>query len=127
MNRFFYNRYGMDNLNKILICIWLIFVAAGNVFYKRIFVSLGSLFLIVAILRMFSRNKAARYKENMYVINKISDIKLKYKQFAARKKDKNHNYFKCPNCKKYMSVPSKVGKVCIICANCKTQFIRKSR
>jgi len=121
------NAYGIDKFNYFLLILWLIMAFLGNFLKNRSLILAGTILICYIFFRMISFNKSKRYYENQKFLSYYNKYTLKFKQFAARCKDKKHNYYRCPNCKQYLSVPKGVGKICIVCSKCKTQFIRKSK
>ncbi len=116
-----------DEYNRFLIIIWLILMVAGNIFEMPRLIMASTILVIYILFRMFSKNKQKRFYENQRFLTISRRYTLKAKQFIARAKDKTHNYYRCPKCKQYMSVPKGVGKICIVCAKCKNQFVRNSK
>ena len=41
-------------------------------------------------------------------------------------RDKDHRYFKCPNCGQQLRVPRGKGKITVTCRNCGVSFEEKS-
>ena len=75
--------------------------------------SYGALFW--CIFRMYSRNITARRRENTAFLS-----------FFSHLKDKEHRYFRCPQCKQTVRVPRDRGKINIRCPRCNRQFIKKT-
>ena len=44
----------------------------------------------------------------------------------AVRRDKEHRYFKCPNCGQYLRVPRGKGKITVNCRNCGASFEERS-
>ncbi len=122
--RFFYGRYGFDNLGKALMLLYVIIailnVIIGTVTSRYILYTLQWVLLIFILFRMFSRNIAARRKENTFyekhfgnsvnmIFTRIKDIRYK-------------RYRRCPNCKAYARLPIKRGKHSVRCPACHTEF-----
>lgn len=42
------------------------------------------------------------------------------------RRDKEHRYFKCPNCGQYLRVPRGKGKITVNCRNCGASFEERS-
>ena len=119
-----YGRYGGDTLNKVLIwvyAIWIILFSIVLIFVDSVWfsvsywVSSGALFFWI-IFRMFSRNIAARRKENDAF---CGFFKLRKNKFRDRK---THVYRKCPDCKAVLRLPKAKGKHYVICPRCKNRF-----
>ncbi len=127
LRRIFYNMYGMDKLGYFTIITSIILNLSGSLFKIRLFILLGEVVFLYSAFRFISYNKAQRYRENEKFLKITSDLKRKTNQSKARHLDKKNNYFKCPKCKTYLSVPKGVGKVCIVCRKCNHQFISHSK
>lgn len=113
-------RYGSDQLNLALLGLCIVMILLGT-FLGRAF-AWASLFnilcyipLILCIFRMYSRNIAARRRENQAFLG-----------FFQRIKDREHRYFRCPRCGQVVRVPRGRGKINIRCPKCSEQFIRNS-
>ena len=123
LRRFMQGRYGSDQLNIVLILLVVVLSILNNVLY--VFISSSFLYsllsivytvvVIFAFFRMFSRNIVRRQAENQKWLN-----------FWARLKDRNHRYYRCPNCKQRVRVPRHKGKISIRCPRCGEKFIRKT-
>ena len=121
--RFMYGRYGNDALGNFLFILNFIFTIA-NIFINSLTIYLFSLVTVFFIFfRMFSRNIAARSKENQKFLNIrtrfTSFFKNRHRRFKERK---NHVYKKCPNCKATLRLPRKKGKHTCCCPKCKNSF-----
>lgn len=127
LRRFFANMYGMDKLGYFTVILSIIFTLTGNIFKIRLPILLSEVLFLYSIFRFISHNKGARYQENQKFIKFYDKFQLSVHQAKSRAKDKKNNYYKCPKCKTYLSVPKGVGKVMIVCVKCKHQFVKKSR
>ena len=117
--RFMSGRYGADRLNMVILCCGLAASVLSSLFAGK---AVGTLFwflsyglMILAIIRMLSRNTYKRYQENR-----------KFLQVFDRLKDRNHRYFDCPKCRETVRAPRGKGKISITCPRCKERFIRKT-
>lgn len=132
--RFMYGRNGMDQLNQGLffsyIALWLLGLVLGIFIHGRAFHSLLNvltLALCVAILfRAFSKNLAKRREENSRYLQWIGPKKTKFTVYMARKRDKEHKYFTCSNCKTVCRVPTGKGRIEITCPKCGNKIRGKS-
>ena len=116
---FMMGRYGTDKLNMWLLGIGVIasvlsMLIPGNG-VKMILVTVSYIFLILALIRCFSRNTYKRYQENR-----------KFLQLLDRFKDRQHRYFSCPKCRQTVRVPRGKGKISITCPKCREKFIKKT-
>lgn len=113
IKRFMYGRYGTDTLNLVLI----IAAFLCNLFGRNYILYLISLALItLALLRMFSRNIAARRRENAWLTG----------LFKPRADAKTHRHFACPKCRQKVRVPKGKGKIMITCPKCGEKFAKKT-
>ena len=124
-------RYGIDALYKALLVIYLILVVTGSALarvsrpvYTVLWV-LSLAVLIYAIFRSFSRNIAARQRENARWLALTAPIRregrLLRDKWAFRK---THVFKKCPGCKAVLRLPRKKGKHTVNCPHCHKNFYR---
>jgi hypothetical protein len=76
---------------------------------------LSYVFLILALVRCFSRNTYKRYNENRRFSLLLDQIK-----------DRNNRYYSCPKCRQTVRVPRGKGKIAITCPKCREKFIKKT-
>lgn len=115
MRQFLAGRYGMDQLNMLLLYVNLI-LAVIVLFTGNLWLNLLTyISLAVILFRMLSRNIYRRHQENR-----------RYLQLLDRLKDKNNRYFHCPKCKQMVRVPRGKGKIAITCPRCKERFVKKT-
>ena len=134
ITRFMYGRNGVDALNRallwvyVLVCLIRTVVAAGlrsRVGAAVCDVALWVLMLLI-FFRMFSKNLYKRRQENQKWVNWWWSVKNRGAGARARHADKEHRYFKCPNCGQQLRVPRGKGKVTITCRNCGVSFDEKT-
>lgn len=142
-------RYGMDQLNRALTIVALIFIVINFFFRLRIINWIAVVLLIYIYCRMFSRNISRRAAENQRYMQFAGSIRSKFgrgnqssygssgygnyggsngygsSRRAKPKKDKNHKIMKCPGCGEKLRVPKGVGKINITCPHCHTKFTKK--
>ena len=122
--RFFYGRYGTDTLNKTLLWVYvavlLVYTVASLFIDSALFVLLYFVLSISLVFwmfsRMFSRNIAARRRENEKF---CSFFRLRRNKFRDRK---THIYKKCPSCRAVLRLPKAKGKHAVVCPRCKHRF-----
>lgn len=110
-------RNGIDELEKLLIIIYLVLFVISW-FIKNIFLDLSCVLLVIIIIfRFFSKNIFSRDKENaMYI--KIKNILL-FKNKKGKKNDDNI-YKKCNKCHTIirLPLPAKRGIKHVKCPKC---------
>lgn len=127
-----YGRYGNDQLNNALLIIGVVFGLLSVIFggiVEWIFMLLQFGFLAVWAMRAFSRNHFKRRTENqMYLVfrGKLSQRFKGVSAFFKRLADREHKYFKCPNCNSRLRVPRGRGLITVTCPRCRTKFDKKS-
>ena len=126
LQRFFYGRYGGDQLNWALLILYLLLWLLGVVTRIVVFPILSWLLFFLVLFRMLSRNTAKRWAENQKFLRDWNKDKGFFTTRAAQWRDKDHRYYKCPKCKNKLRVPRGKGKIQITCPVCRTEFIRKT-
>ena len=127
-------RYGVDQMNIGVLVLSMACTLTASLTGWLAASLLGMLLLAYGIFRMFSRNIAARQKENQQFLKLWNQAKGlwyrirswfrgKQRQFQDRK---THCYFSCPKCRKKLRVPKGKGKIEICCPICGTKFIKKT-
>ena len=112
-------RYGTDKLNSVLLwtglilCLVSMFVPVG--WANLVLSLLAQVFMVVALLRCFSRNTYKRYQENRRFLFMLQKLK-----------DREHRYFSCPKCRQSVRVPKGKGKISITCPKCRERFVKKT-
>lgn len=126
LQRFMYGRYGNDQLNLFLIGTYLIFFFLAAIMDTGLFSLLGELLLLLALFRMLSRNLAKRGEENRKFMKKATPVLQWLRLRKNILKDKEHRYFRCPNCGQQLRVPRGKGKITVTCRSCGASFQEKS-
>ena len=126
LQRFMYGRYGNDQLNTALLvlylALYLVYFLTG--FDPLYWISFA--LILFALFRMLSRNPARRRAENARFL-KVAGPAIRW--FRLRRtihRDKEHCYFKCPNCGQQLRVPRGKGKITVTCRSCGAVFEEKS-
>ncbi len=113
---FMMGRYGTDQLNRWLLICGIVLMVLGSILGHRFplfnLLTLAAYVpLIWCMCRMYSRNIAARQKENRAFL-----------QFFSRLKDREHRYYRCPQCRQTVRVPRGRGRISIRCPKCSNRF-----
>jgi len=123
--RFMYGRYGMDELGKLLIITYFVFVIA-NIFINSIYFYIISLVIaLLFTLRVFSRAVHVRKKENDRYLKIRKDIKNFFVLQKSRFKDrKTHIYRRCPSCGAVLRLlrRKEKGENSVKCPRCSHSF-----
>ena len=126
MTRFMAGRYGGDQLNLFLIALYLILYVIFLFTRLLVFELAGTVLLVVSLFRSLSRNLPQRRAENTRFLQIVRPIWRKWTGFRARAHDKDHRYFKCPNCGQQMRVPKGKGRITVHCRSCGAAVEEKS-
>ena len=127
MQRFMAGRYGNDQLNQFIFIVAIISMVLEIITRQSLFYTLTLVLLILAYVRVFSRNINKRYEENMKFLQKKDAILNKFRKqiyYAAQRR--NYHIYTCPQCKQKIRIPKGKGKISITCPKCRTSFIKKS-
>ncbi len=118
----------MDELSKLLFwCglagITLACLLGGGL--SSLFFFFGSLMLIFAFVRAFSRRLQQREAENLLYLRYLDKKKREKQAAKERRAQKDFVFFKCPGCGQYLRVPRGKGKIHISC-RCGYTLYRKT-
>lgn len=121
--RFMYGRYGADELYRFLnISFYVLFIL--DLIIRSTLLSAAALAVLIwATYRVFSKNIAARQKENA----KYLKIKNSFVNFFKLQKNKwrdrkTHVYKKCSKCGAVLRLPRKKGTHRAKCPGCSNTF-----
>ena len=127
LRRLLVGRYGMDALNKALFVIALILLVISFFRPYRGLDLLVLILLVIGYFRFFSRNIAARYRENQRFLFLLAKPRAFFRKRKYRfDQRKTYRFYRCPKCRKELRVPIGKGKIRVICPRCGEEFIRKS-
>ena len=127
LNRFMYGRYGLDSLSKMLVVCALVIDLISALANSIVISVIALVPFIVAVLRILSKNKAKRVKENYRYLSYTQQIRKNARKLKQRIMElRTHKYYKCPSCKTKLRVPRGKGKVKITCPKCRESFVAKS-
>lgn len=126
MTRFMAGRYGGDQLNLLLMALYLILYVLYLFTRVLAFELLATVLVFVSLFRSLSRNLEARRAENNKFLQFARPIARRWNTFRARTHDREHRYFKCPNCGQQMRVPKGKGRITVHCRSCGAVFEEKS-
>lgn len=119
--RFMYGRNGVDALCWALFILELVLSLVSAIVRVQVvstvlyYVSMVLMFIV--LLRMFSRNLAARRAENAKFLAWWQPKQNAIRGAKARRADSAHKYVRC-SCGAWCRVPRGVGKVELTCPKC---------
>lgn len=127
---FFRDRYGIDELGKAMIAVYiiLVFITAGlGIFLRGIAMLvirlIMFLFAAVIIFRMLSKSIYLRRNENEKYKKLSQSIKSWFKLQNDRFRDrKTHVYKKCPKCRAVLRLKRIKGDHRAVCPRCSESF-----
>ena len=125
LQRFMYGRYGNDQFNLLIgtyLVLYLLFVLTG--FAPLYWLSL--VLIAYSLFRLLSRNPARRRSENARFLSIVNPVLRWLRLRRTIHRDKEHRYFKCPNCGQQLRVPRGKGKITVTCRGCGASFQEKS-
>ncbi len=126
LQRFMYGRYGNDQLNMALLALsvtcYVLYLFTG--FDPLYWISFLSIFF--ALFRTLSRNPVRRRGENAKFLQVAGPAIRWLRLRRTIHRDKEHCYFKCPNCGQQLRVPRGKGKITVTCRSCGATFEEKS-
>ena len=126
IQRFMYGRYGSDQLGFFLIGVYFFLALIAALTDQLVFQLAGDVVFVWSIFRIFSRNIAKRRAENSKFMRKAQPVIKWFRLQQSIRRDKEHRYFKCPNCAQHLRVPKGKGKITVTCRSCGASFQEKS-
>lgn len=126
MRRMMQGRYGSDQLGMALLGGYLVLYLLSRLLRSSVLSWLSLAAILWAFYRMFSRQIQRRQAENARFLEVAGPLIRKYNVSRSRRQDKEHCYFKCPNCGQQLRVPRGKGKLSITCRSCGVNFEKKT-
>ena len=126
LRKLMYGRYGGDQLSMFLMGLYLILYLLANILRLSILSWIALLLAVFAVLRIFSRNFPKRRAENAKFMELAGPVIRWARMRRTIRRDKDHCYFKCPNCGQQLRVPKGKGRITVTCRNCGVSFEEKS-
>ncbi len=126
LQKLMYGRYGGDQLSLFLMAVYLVLYLISSLFDLAVLGWITLLLAAWAVFRTFSRNLPKRRAENAKFMELAGPAIRWVRLCRAQRKDKDHCYFKCPNCGQHLRVPKGKGKITVTCRSCGVSFEEKS-
>ena len=124
LTRFFAGRYGLDTLGKAQLFVYFALFLV-NLFVQSWIVTLLELAMLIWwMMRVLSRNIAARVRENNWFLDHTARVRRWGRLQKNRWRDrKTHVYRTCPHCHAVVRLPkSKRGRHACDCPRCRREF-----
>ena len=126
LRKLMYGRYGSDHLSFFLLFLYVVLIFISALPHMAWVSWLALAVLLWNLFRMFSRRIDRRRAENARFLALFGPIIRWFKMRRTIHRDKDHRYFKCPNCGQYLRVPRGTGKITVNCRNCGASFEARS-
>jgi ribosomal protein S27E len=126
MQRIMAGRYGSDQLNFFMLVVYLLCYFLSLIPRLSLLRYVGLVVLALALFRMLSRNLDRRRQENARFLKATAPAAQWLRLRRSIFQDREHRYFKCPNCGQHLRVPRGKGKITVTCRACGTSFQEKS-
>ena len=127
VSRFMSGRYGSDQLNLTMVIGALIVTTIGSLSGVYFLTLAADALLLLAIFRMFSKDRYRRAHENQVYLEKTQKVRRAATEWVNRvKNSRKDHYHTCPKCKQRLRVPRGVGNITITCKQCGTKFDKKA-
>ena len=126
MEQFFRGRYGVDQFGRFLMYAGFVLVIVSFFVHSFALTLVTTGVLIYGLWRMLSRNYAARRTENAKYLQIKQRIVDFFRGGFRAMRDREHAYFRCPQCRQKVRVPRGKGHISIHCPRCHTDFIRRT-
>ena len=122
IQRFMYGRYGSDQLGVFLLCLYLLLYLIYALTGLLPFYWLSLICVALGLFRVLSRNHARRRQENARFMRLFGPALQWLRLRRTIHRDKDHRYFRCPNCGQQLRVPRGKGKITVTCRSCGASF-----
>ena len=127
VSRFMSGRFGSDQLNLTMVIGALIVTTIGSLSGVYFLTLAADALLLLAIFRMFSKDRYRRAHENQVYLEKTQKVRRAATEWVNRvKNSRKYHYYTCPKCKQRLRVPRGVGNITITCKQCGTKFDKKA-
>lgn len=128
--RFMMGRNGVDQLSLLLLAAGGVLLLGssfvGSATASTLLFLIAYAMLFYGLFRSYSRNIAARRRENAHLTRYTDKIARTFNMYRQMWRERGtYKYLKCPSCKKRMKVPRGRGKINIHCVGCGESFVKK--
>jgi len=109
-----------------MLCTGLALYLLSQIFRIYLLSLFYTVLMVAALYRALSRNIPKRRSENAKFLAIFAPVLRWFRLRKAIIKDKDHRYFKCPNCHQQLRAPRGKGKISVTCRNCGVSFEEKT-
>ncbi len=121
--RMMYGRYGTDQLYYALFIAYFILLVIHVFLPWPLFWILMTADLVFMFFRVFSRNHAARRRENDWFLRILNPVRNTLSLTWNRIREcRTHVYHKCPHCRAMLRLPRQKGEHTVRCPRCRESF-----
>ncbi len=121
-----YGRYGYDQLSLFLFLAYFVLWVLSLFRPLWFLYWVGAALLLWSVYRVLSRRIDRRRAENARFMSLAGPVIRWFKMRRTIRRDREHCYFKCPNCGQYLRVPRGKGRITVNCRSCGISFEEKS-
>ncbi len=126
IKKWMYGRYGWDQLSGLLLGGCLLFSLLALLQGQTLLAYPALALLLWSGWRCLSRQTERRRVENA-CFTRLTDSAVRWLRLhRAIRRDKDHCYFRCPNCGQHLRVPRGKGRIQITCRTCGMSFEENS-
>ena len=123
LRSFLWGRYGIDQLYYGLLVLYVLLTVLRMIFDLEFLSFIAMVVLILAFLRVLSKNHGARQKENRVFLKLWAPVKTELVLIRDRFRDKkNARYRHCRHCRAILKLPVKKGGHTVVCPRCRKRF-----
>jgi len=122
LQRVMYGRHGADQLSLFLMGLYMVLYVMAGLLGVEPLRWFGLVFLVLAAFRTLSRNHEKRSAENAKFTMLLRPLLQWIKYQRTVRRDKEHRYFKCPNCGQQLRAPRGKGRIHVTCRTCGVSF-----
>lgn len=126
LRKLMYGRYGSDQLSVFLLLLYVLLILLSGLPHMQVLSWVALVVLLWDLYRMFSRRMDRRRAENAKFLELTGPAIRWFRMRRTIHRDKDHRYFKCPNCGQYLRVPRGKGRITVSCRNCGASFEQRS-
>ena len=122
LRRMMYGRYGYDQLSFFLVLVSCVLWLLSAIPRLRLLYWVGIALLAWSFFRILSRRPDRRRAENARFMALAGPAIRWVKMRRTILRDREHRYFRCPNCGQYLRVPRGKGRITVTCRSCGVSF-----